>query len=129
MRLTILLAMAAVAAALATGCASNAASRQPALARAEASIQDAERAGAYEDAAAQLRLAREELGQAQDALNDGDETLAARLATKAELDADLASAMTSNRQAQAALSELDDTIATLRQETRRQSPSAGPVGR
>ncbi len=107
---------------LAAGCASKPVADQQSLVRAEARIQDAEHAGAYEHAGEQLRAAREKLDQARLALENDEQEQARRLATQAELDAKLASAITSNQEMQTAVQELDRTIATLREESLRDGP-------
>jgi hypothetical protein len=92
---------------------------QQAIRRAEASINEAQSAGAFEQAGADLNRAREKLAKAQEAVKDGDEEIAQRLAVEAELDAEVAAATANNQEAQAALSELQETIRTLQDELRR----------
>lgn len=87
--------------------------------RAEASIGEAERAGAYESGGAELNRAREKLNAARKASEEGDVVIAQRLAIEADLDADLAAATARNRDAQSAVSELQQSIETLQEELRR----------
>jgi chromosome segregation ATPase len=89
------------------------------LARAESSVDHAEEAGAFEHGSAEFNMARDKLTAAEDAAEDGDEELAARLATEAELDAELASAIAERAEAQAAVAELRESIQTLREELNR----------
>jgi hypothetical protein len=89
---------------------------QQSLARAEASIEEAERQGAAQYGNVPLDWARDKVAEAVQAADDGDEMRAERLAREAELDAELASAITENRETQAALDEVNATIATLRDE-------------
>lgn len=105
------------------GCAGNEELTQTAsadeLARASASIADAESAGAYEHGSAELDRARTKLGAAENAIEEGEPALAARLAKEAELDATLASAIAQNQEMQAAVTEIERGIATLEQEISR----------
>jgi hypothetical protein len=107
------------------GCASNTenAAYQQSLTRAQASLQQAEAAGAYEVGSAELNSARDKLAAARDAAEEGEEELANRLATEAELDAELASAMARNQEMQSAVGELEASIEALREEVNR-----APVG-
>lgn len=100
------------------------------LAQAAASISEAENAGAYEHGSAALNTAREKLGAAEDAADDGEPELAARLAKEAELDATFASAIADNEEMQAVLTELERSLETLEQEIARnaQAPNAGAPG-
>jgi Domain of unknown function (DUF4398) len=110
-----------VAAALAGGgCASNrVVPNEAEVTRATASIEAAEKAGAYEHGGAELNLARQKLTAAKEAADDGETELAQRLAIEADLDADLALAKANNQEMQATVAELQDSIRTLQQELRR----------
>jgi chromosome segregation ATPase len=104
------------------------------FARASASITEAESAGAYEHGSAELEMARSKLNAAEEAAEEGEQALAARLAKEAELDATLASAIAQNQEMQDAVTEIERSIETLEQEiSRNQSQSAGsqlpPAGR
>jgi hypothetical protein len=108
------------------GCASNQAVPLASLDAAERRIEEAERAEAQRYANRELNMAREKLLEAREALNDGDETRAARLAQLAELDATYAAATANNESVQAAVNELRETIATLETEIARQEDSNLP---
>jgi hypothetical protein len=113
------------------GCASNRADRSAAgespiateLMRARASITEAEQAGAAEYGGAQLALAREKVRAAEEAVDDGELERARRLAVEADLDADLAAAITRNRETQALAAEVQSGIRTLEQELERGAPN------
>ena len=120
---------------MAAGCASDSGSRrgeadsrrdsqsqaayQEVLERAQASLAEAERAGAGEHGSADLNRAREKLNAAQRAAEDGDAARAERLVVEAELDADVALATARNQEAQAAVDELEASLRTLEDELRR----------
>jgi hypothetical protein len=112
---------------LAAGCAGESASRradtttsyQEDFERAAASIAEAEREGANEHGSADLNRAREKLNAARRAAEDGNGTLARRLAVEADLDADVALATERNAEAQAAVDDLRENIRTLEEELRR----------
>jgi hypothetical protein len=128
---------AAVAAALLTACASSPDRRSgvapPAsneLAEARASITAAEQAGAAEYGSAELALAREKLTVAEQEAEDGNIIRAQQLAVEADLDADLAAAITRHRQTQLLAEEVDSGLRTLEEELRRgvDSPSSSSGG-
>lgn len=89
------------------------------LGRARASLAEAEQAGAAEFGNRELALAREKLRAAEDAIEDGDPERARELALEADLDADLATAMTRNQQTQALVTEIRAGLRTLEDELRR----------
>lgn len=107
-----------VLSAVGAGCASNSVGpeQQQAFVRAEAAVTEANESGAYEYASAELESARAKLAAANTAVEEGYEDRASRLATEARLDAELATAITSNQETQAAVQELYATIDTLRRE-------------
>jgi len=108
------------AALLLTGCASTeTAMYNQKLGRAEARVEQAEQAGAYEHGSAEFNTAKSKLVQAKQVARDGDEGRAARLADEAALDAELAQAIAQNDQMQSALAELRAGIETLRAEIAR----------
>ena len=109
-----------------SGCAGNDARPEAGFAVAEASIQQAERANAERWAPNELSAARENLRLAEQAQEEGEEEVAARFATRAELDAELASATAGNREAQNAVEELRASLETLRREALRDTGSASP---
>jgi hypothetical protein len=92
---------------------------QEELERAEVSIAEAERGGAYQHGAADLNRAREKVNAARRAAADGDWIRAERMVVEAELDADLALATARNEETQAAANELQESIRTLDDELRR----------
>jgi hypothetical protein len=107
------------------GCASNEPVAAPAytqdLSRARASIAEAEQAGAERFGSAELSLARDKLRAAEDAAEDGELERARQLAVEADLDADLAAAITRNQETQALVTEVQSTLRTLEAELRRSS--------
>jgi hypothetical protein len=96
---------------VASGCAGNSESRRADagyrddLDRAAASVDEAEKSGAFESAGADLERARQKLAAAQKAADDGDEEVASRLAIEADLDAQVAVATARNSEMQAAVNE------------------------
>ena len=122
-RAVMLLGLLLVGFAALLGCANNrtvAASYDDELARARASIAEAEQAGASQYGSAELRLAREKLRAAEEAAEDGNAVQAQRLAEEADLDADLAVAITRNRETQELVTEVRSGLATLEEELRRE---------
>jgi len=108
------------------GCANNSEVRRVAvpayesdLTRARASVAEAEQSGAAEFGNAQLSLAREKLREAEAFADDGDFERARRLALEADLDADLAVAITRNRETQQLVTEVRSGLQTLEDELRR----------
>jgi hypothetical protein len=89
------------------------------LANARASIAEAEQAGAGEFGNADLALARDKLRTAERAADDGDIVRAQRLAVEADLDADVAIAITRNRKTQELVTEVRAGLETLENELRR----------
>jgi predicted metal-dependent hydrolase len=107
-----------------SGCAGNSrredtSAYQESFARAEASIDEAEKVGAYEHGSADLNRAREKLNAARKASEKGDEDVAQRLAIEADLDADVAAATARNQEMQGAVTELQESVRTLQDELRR----------
>ena len=97
------------------------------LARAEASIEQADRSGAREYGATELDAAREKLAKARAAADNDENIAASRYAREAAVDAQLASAITRNRKAEAAVEELNRSIETLRQEIARNQARSGDM--
>ena len=89
------------------------------LARARASIDEAEQSGAAEFGGPQLTLARDKRRAAEDAAERGATERAQQLAVEADLDADLATAITRNRQTQALVAEVESGLRALEGELRR----------
>lgn len=97
------------------------------LGRAEASIEQAQASGAREYGAAELESAENKLGRARTAADDNDNVMAERYAREAALDANLAMAITRNRQAELSVEELNRSIETLRQEISRNQSRRGEM--
>jgi Domain of unknown function (DUF4398) len=124
-RVVLLFSLLLISAAL-LGCANNdrrdgtpSAAYEQDIARARASIAEAEQAGADEFGGAQLAQARDKLRAAEDAAEDGATERAEWLAVEADLDADLAAAITRNQQTQALVTEVQSGLRTLEDELRR----------
>lgn len=95
------------------------------LARAEASIEQADQTGAREYGATELAAAREKLAKARAAADSDDNVVASRYAKEAAVDAELATAITRNRKAELAVEELNRSIETLREEIARNQSRSG----
>lgn len=92
------------------------------VARSETVVQSATTTvGSSEAGAIELQRAKENLQQAQAALQKGDEKRAQRLGSQAQLDADLAVAKSQSASARKAADELQASIQTLREEADRAS--------
>jgi type VI protein secretion system component VasK len=109
---------------VAAGCAggskrADATAQKEVIERAAASIDEAEKAGAYEHGSADLNRAREKLSAARKASEDGEDEVAQRLAVEADLDADVAAATARNQEMQAAVTELQQSIRALQDELQR----------
>jgi hypothetical protein len=89
------------------------------LARAEASIDEAQKLGALERGSTDLNRARAKLNAARKASEEGDEDVAQRLAVEADLDADVAAATARNQEMRVAVTEVQESIRTLQDELRR----------
>ena len=89
------------------------------LARAEASVAQAERNGGAEYSPAALASARNNLAAAQRAAQNNDNEVAMRLATQADVDAKLAQAQIERGKSEAALQEIDTGLNTLQNESTR----------
>lgn len=119
------LAAAVAALVLSGGCAGTPEAPHQALARAEASIESAERSGARQYGTEELDAAREHLRQARTAVDREEMIAAERHAEKAALDAELAAAMARNQKAEASVRELNESIEILREEIARNRALAG----
>lgn len=94
------------------------------VARSETAVNQAQAAiGNSEAGAIELQQAKDLYSQAQQAMQKKDETSAQRLAVKAELQAQLATAKAQNASARKAADELMASIQTLRQEAERSGSS------
>lgn len=118
-KLAHILGIAAAATALAC-CASNPVPLEK-IAVAKSSVQRAEQAGAPESAPVEMAAARDELGRAEKAAADRDAISAARLAEKANVDAQLAEATAQGQRSRKAAAEFDASLQALRQESQRSS--------
>jgi hypothetical protein len=98
-----------------------AAPRKPAqeISKAELAIRDAEVKPAPSGASLDLRLAREKLEHAKDALRDEEYTKARRFAEEALVDAQVAEARSDSETARASAQEIEKSIETLRDEADR----------
>lgn len=103
------------------GCASSPDRPAEELARAEQRIELAEQSGAREFGAPALDTAQTKLARARLAAEQGEYEEASRLATEAELDAELAAAQSNRGKAEESLREINASIATLRDEIARNS--------
>ena len=104
------------------GCASDrqrTAQRPEQITRAAATVEAAQRAGAYEHGNVELTSAQRKLADAEKALQDGDRQEAAWLGEEADLDAQLAMAKARNAEMQSAVTELNESIRALQEEARR----------
>jgi predicted nucleic acid-binding Zn-ribbon protein len=111
--------------ALLAGCAATPEAPHQALARAEASIENAEQSGARQFGTEELDAAREHLSQARAAVEREEMIVAERYAERAALDAELATAMARNHKAQESVRELNESIEVLREEIARNRALAG----
>jgi hypothetical protein len=109
------------AAALAAGGCAGGPSERPdtAIARAEASINAAERAGGRQYGAADLDMAREKLTRSKMMAEQGEEVSALRLAEQASVDANLAGAKAVSGKSREALEQLRASNQALREEAMR----------
>jgi hypothetical protein len=106
-------------------CATSADRPYQQIARAEASIEQAQQSRAQQFGASELNAAQDKLAKARTAADNNDNLMAARYAEQATLDANLAIAITRNRQAQLSVEELNRSIETLRQEISRNQSRRG----
>jgi hypothetical protein len=102
-----------------TGCSSGMPRPEQELARAEASIAQAEQAGARTHAGVAFDAARDKLGEARRLADADKNAQAQRLAQQAEADAEFAAATARQMEAQQAAREVRAGVETLRDETRR----------
>lgn len=112
---------------LAAGCAGSSEKPDAALAKAQASIDSAEKTGGREYGSVDLDLAREKYTLAKQAAEDGSEVRAIRLAEQAAVDAELAGAKGASGRSSVALKELQDSAQSLHEEVQRRSPTDAPV--
>jgi hypothetical protein len=109
----------------ATGCGSEPKRPTEQLTRAQTLIEQAEKSGAQQYAAADLETARNKLQAANQAAEKGKQEAATQLATEAAVDAELATARAASGEARRAAEELGKSTDTLREETTRKPVSEG----
>jgi len=98
------------------------------VARSETVVQQAQQTvGNSEAGAVEMQQAKEKLEGAERAVKDGNNENADRLASQAQLTAELAVAKAQNAQARKAADELTASIETLRQEAARGNGSNTPL--
>jgi Domain of unknown function (DUF4398) len=95
-----------------------------AIAVAKAAVERAEQSGAPQAAPVELASARDKLARAVKSNADHDRKPAIALATQATIDAQVAEAMAQKERAAKAAAEFDASMATLRQESNRNSTTA-----
>lgn len=103
------------------GCSSKISPPTQKIALSSAAVNQAEASGAVEYAPVEMRAAREKLAQAQSAMNMEENKRALQLAEQAEVDAQLAEAKARTAKSQKAVSELQESIKTLKMEIERKS--------
>jgi hypothetical protein len=94
------------------------------IAVAKAAVQRAEQSGAPQSAPVELASARDKLARAVKANADRERKSAIALAAQATIDAQVAEAMAQKERAAKAAAEFDASMATLRQESNRNSTTA-----
>ena len=104
------------AAAAVIGCSSTDTLTSVAIERADRAIEIAEENGAQQYASTTLAQARNKAAEAELALDSKDEQRSQRLATQAEIDAELAIAETNRRRTEESLEEVNESLADLRAE-------------
>ena len=92
------------------------------LAAAEVAVDEAEQANAPAQAPGPYQLARDKLERARDAMEDGENVEARRLAEQALADAQLAAAQARSEVARQNATELRESIETLQDELARRAP-------
>ncbi len=114
----------AASAALLGACASRPPRPDAQLARAEASLQQADQSGARQYSALEFDSARSKLTEAQHLADKGQTNDAGMLADQARVDADLASAHARHQAADKAAAEVRVATETLQEEAARQQNAA-----
>jgi Domain of unknown function (DUF4398) len=112
-------------AAISAGCASTPEPADTQIVKAETSIDLAADGGANEYASDSIDNARNKLTAAKLAAENGEDEEALRLATEAELDAEVAVALTGQAESEAALREVQEGIDTLRRELKQDTYRPG----
>jgi hypothetical protein len=111
------------AAAALAGCASSGPRPDEQIARADASIAQADQAGARQYSGAEFDMARDKAKEAHRLADKGDNDPARQLAEQAELDAELAAAQSRAKATQKAAAEVQAGTESLREETSRKPVS------
>jgi len=107
------------------GCATEKSKPTQELTKARTVIEQADKGNAQRYAAADLQRAHDELSSAEQAANKRKYDEARRMAEKAEVDADLATARGNSGEAQRAAQEIRRSIDTLKQESSRSTENPG----
>ena len=107
------------------GCATEKSKPTQELTKARTVIGQADKGNAQRYAAADLQRAHDELSSAENAANNRKYDEARRMAEKAEVDADLATARGNSGEAQRAAQEIHQSIETLKQESSRSTENPG----
>jgi hypothetical protein len=110
---------------IAAGCAGNPPTEKVEVA--EAAVRQADTRGAGDEAALELRLARDKLERARVAMADERYVDARRLAEQAQVDALLAEAKSQSATALESAREMRDSIESLRGEAERAADQAEPT--
>jgi hypothetical protein len=105
------------------GCASNVDRPDAQIARADASISQAEQDGARQYGGTEYDMARDKVAEAKRLADKGKNAPAAALADQAQADADLAGARARHQNAAKAAAEVQAATDTLRQEVTRPQPA------
>lgn len=109
----------ALAALMATGCASNWTLANAKVGQAERAVDEAKQSNATLNAAADLKLAEDRLAAARAAVVRQDSTDAIRQAEAAMADADYARARSFNERVRKVVDDMRQNVQTLRQELER----------
>ncbi len=109
-------------------CASSPERPDEDLARAEAAIRQAEQAGGGQYGQVALEDARDKLDAARAAVAEDEMLMARRRAQEAALAAELAAAKARTGKAERAVDEIEESIATLREEIARNQRMQGETG-
>lgn len=110
---------AGLAVALSLGGCASAPPATDKIAVAASSVERAEQAGAPQTASVEMAAARDKLAQAQKAAHDRDAPLAYRMAEQADVDARVAEASANATKSHQAVSELNRSLQSLREESLR----------
>ena len=112
-------AAAALAVAMSLGGCASAPPAKDKIAVASSSVQRAEQAGAQQTASVEMASARDKLAQAEKAADNRDAKIAYRMAEQADIDARVAEASANAAKSHQAVTELDRSLQSLREEAMR----------